>query len=158
MEAGGSLDRSPSDCSSYDGIDHRTSLQDLRFWARITRATNTPDNLETPGKYKFNENPPPRCGLLFFLLCLPSSWLVFRLAFFFVLLLSISWTHHRTDRTTSKQQPCPLRPWPAPWARVCFCFIFHFFPFIFSISLYFFLLMVLLTYLVVARYLVFYCC
>ena len=36
-----------------------------------------------------------------------------RLAFFAVFLLSISWTHHRTDRT-SKQQPCLLRTRPAP--------------------------------------------
>ena len=53
----------------------------------------TPDHLETPGKCKFNENPPPRCGLLLFFsaLSLPSSWLILRLAFFVVLLLSISW-------------------------------------------------------------------
>ena len=31
----------------------------------------TPEDLGTPGEYKFHENPPPRCGLLlFFRLCL----------------------------------------------------------------------------------------
>ena len=46
-------------------------------------------------------------------LSLPSSWLALRLAFFAAFLLSISWTHHRTDRA-SKQQPCLLRTRPAP--------------------------------------------
>ena len=43
----------------------------------ISRYDVTPDHLETPGKYKFNENPPPRCVLLLFFsaLSLPSSWL-----------------------------------------------------------------------------------
>ena len=95
----------------------------------------TPNHLETPGKYKFNENPPPRCGLLLFLstLSLPSSWLVLRFAFFVVLLLSTSWIHHTTDRTTSRQQPRPLRTRRAPWDHVCFSFIFHllFFSFLF---------------------------
>ena len=39
---------------------------------------------------------------------------------FFVILL-IRGTHHRTDRTTSKQkqQHCPLRARPTPWAHAC---------------------------------------
>ena len=60
-------------------------------------------------------------------LSLPSSWLVLDLAFLVVFLLSISWTHHRTDRTTSKQQPCPFKTRPAPWAHVCFVSFFFFF-------------------------------
>ena len=76
----------------------------------------TPDHLGTPCKYKFSENPPPRCGLLFFLLALslPSSWLVLRLAFFVVLLCCALTGHIRADRTTSNQQPGPLRTRPAP--------------------------------------------
>ena len=38
-------------------------------------------------------------------LSLPSSYLISRLAIFVVLLLPLRWTHHRTDRTTSKHQP-----------------------------------------------------
>ena len=34
----------------------------------------------------------------------------FRPTFFVVLLLSIVWTHHRTDRNTSKQNPATLSP------------------------------------------------
>ena len=62
-----------------------------------------------------------------FLACLSSV-----LPFFDVLLLSISGSDHRTDRTTTKQkqQPCPLKAWPAPWARICFVisFVCVFFP------------------------------
>ena len=61
---------------------------------------------ERAGKQNLNENTPPCCSLptvCFGSLSLPSSWLVFRPAFFYVLLLSISWTHHKTGRTTSKQ-------------------------------------------------------
>ena len=37
----------------------------------ISRYDVKPDQLETPGNYKFSENSPPRCGvLLFFRLCL----------------------------------------------------------------------------------------
>ena len=32
-----------------------------------------------------------------------------------------------TDRTTSKQQPCPLTNRPPTWAHVCFRFIYNFF-------------------------------
>ena len=46
-------------------------------------------------------------------LSLPSSCFVSRLAFFVVLLLPIRWTHRRTDRTTTKHQPCPLMTRPA---------------------------------------------
>ena len=101
--------------------------------------TGSPRN--TRGKYKFNENALPRCGLLLFFsaLSLPSSWLVLGLAFFVVFLLSISWTHHRADRTTSKQQPRPPKTRPAPWAHVCFVsfsifFSFHFFPSLFVLD------------------------
>ena len=89
--------------------------------------TGSPRN--TTGKYKFNENPPPRCGLLlFFRLCLcPNLGLSSVWHFFVVFLLSIRWTHHRTDRITSKQQPCPLKTRPAPWAHVCFVSFFDFF-------------------------------
>ena len=123
----------------------------------------TQDHLETPGKYKFNENPPPRCGLLLFFsaLSLPSSWRVLRLAFFVVLLLSISCTHHRTDRTTGKQQPCPLGTRPAPWAHVCFCFTFNFFLLLFPFPVFFpswYLVPGTWYYVVVARYLINCCC
>ena len=93
----------------------------------------TPDHLDTPGKYKFNENPPLRCSTLFFFgFSLPSSWLVLGLEFFVVFQLSISWTHHGTDRTTSKQQRCPPKTRPAPWAHVCFVSFFVFFLLVFS--------------------------
>ena len=74
-----------------------------------------PDHLETPGEYKLNQNPPPRCSLFLFFsaLSLPSSSLVVRLAFL-VVLLFIRWTHHRAGRTTCKHQPCPLRNRPSP--------------------------------------------
>ena len=91
----------------------------------------TPDHRKTPGKYDFNENRPPCCGLRFALApCLCLSCFVSRLAFFVVLLLPMSWTHYRTDRTTSKHQPCPLMTRPATWAHDCFCcvFVFSFFP------------------------------
>ena len=107
-----------------------------------------PDHPETPDKHNFNENPPPRCGLLWlirsnicscffvsalFTACLPSG--LFRCPY---VAMSISWTHHRTDRTTSKQQPCPIRTRPAPRSHVyaSFCFL----PCVlFSLSLSFFL-------------------
>ena len=59
-----------------------------------------------------------------------SALILARLAFSVVLLLSISWTHHRTDRTTSKQRPSPFRTRPGPWAHVCVWFIFHLFSFL----------------------------
>ena len=61
-----------------------------------TRTTIYPDHAKTPGKNNLNDDPPPCCGLLFVFgsLPLPSSWLVPRLAFFTVLLLFLSWTHH----------------------------------------------------------------
>ena len=95
--------------------------------------TGSPPNTR---QTQFNENIPPRCCLLLFLSALspPSSWLVLRLEFFVVLLLSINWTHHRTDRTR-KQQPCPLRTHPAPWARdVCYTFIVHIVSFIYQVT------------------------
>ena len=103
----------------YLDISYLVISNDMGYDITIYRYIScdvTPDHLETPGKYKFNENPPPRSGLLLFFSAssLPLSWLVLRLAFFVVLLLPVSWTHHRTDRTTSKQQPCPLRTPPAP--------------------------------------------
>ena len=122
----------------YLDISYLVITHDMGYDITIYRDISgdiTPDHLETPGTYKFYENPPPRCGLLLCCsaLSLPSSWLVLRLAFFVDRLLSIGWTHHRTDRT-SKQQPCPLRTPPVSRARaVCFCFIFiYFFLFIFS--------------------------
>ena len=69
-----------------------------RYIAMYLAIPHPPDHLETPGtKSKFNENPPPRCGLLsrFFRLCLCRHLGCVRLAFF-VVVLSISWTHHRT--------------------------------------------------------------
>ena len=57
-------------------------------------------------------------------LSLHSSWLVFRLAFFVVLLLPIRWTHHRTDRTTSEHHLLTTRP--AIWVHDCFCSVFLF--------------------------------
>ena len=68
----------------------------------------TPDHPKAPSKNNFNENRPPRCGLRFALTTLPSSCLASCLAYFVVLLLPIRWTHHMTDRTTSKHQHCLL--------------------------------------------------
>ena len=54
----------------------------------------------------------------------PSLILACKAVFVF-LLLSISWTHHRADRTT-KPQRFPLRTRRSPWAHdVCTCFISH---------------------------------
>ena len=64
----------------------------------------------------------------FFVSALFFSCLVFRLAFIVVLLLSISWAHHRTDRTTSKQQPCPLTTRSATRAHVFVSFFIFYFP------------------------------
>ena len=85
-----------------------------------------------------NEYRPPCCGLSFALaLCLPSSCLVSRLAFFVAPLLPTRWTHHRTDITTRKHQPCPLMIRPVTWAHDCFScvFLFYFFPCVFSLLL-----------------------
>ena len=49
----------------------------------------------------------------FFRLCLCPHLGYVRLAFFVVLLLSISWTHHRTDRITSKQHPVAKKRYEA---------------------------------------------
>ena len=76
-----------------------------------------------------------RSTFCFGFLSLPSSCLVSRLAFFVVRLLPIRWTHHRTDRTTSKHQPCPLVIRPPTWVHDCFCcvFLFSIFPCLFSL-------------------------
>ena len=80
-------------------------------------------------------------SFFFSALSLPSSSLVLRLAFLVVLLLSIRWTHHRTDRTASKQQRCPLRTRPAAWAcTFVFVSFFIFFSFIFFPCLFSFLI------------------
>ena len=55
---------------------------------------------------------------------LHSSCRFSRLAFFDVLLLPIRWTHHRTDRTVSKYEHCPLTTRPATWVYDCFCSIY----------------------------------
>ena len=82
---------------------------------RVISCVITPDHHKTPC-----------CGLRFALaLSLPSSWLVVRLAFFVVLLLPIRWTHHGTDRTTSKHQLLTTRP--AIWVHDCFCSVFLFY-------------------------------
>ena len=65
---------------------------------------------------------------LFSSLSLPSSWLVSRLAFGVVILLSMSWRHHKTDGITSKHQTCPITTRPATWSHVMF--LFHFFIFL----------------------------
>ena len=88
-------------CPNISGNGYNTSIpgmcisRDVGYSITIYRDIScdiTPDHLETPGKCKFNETLPPRCGLLliFSALSLPSSSLVLRLAFFVVLLLSIS--------------------------------------------------------------------
>ena len=54
---------------SYLVISHDMGYDIITY--RDISCDITPDHLETSGKYKFNENPPPRCGLLlFFRLCL----------------------------------------------------------------------------------------
>ena len=69
--------------SQKSGYGYDISIYRI-LWYRVIRymisrhiAIYHADHLETPGKYKFNENPPPRCGLLLFFsaLSLPSSWL-----------------------------------------------------------------------------------
>ena len=104
---------------------------------RHTTCDMTLDHPKTPGKHNFNENRPPCCGLRFALapcLCLPlalsPAW-----PFFVVFLLPIRWTHHVTDRTTSRHQPCPLTTRPATWVHdcVCFVFLFYFFPCLFFV-------------------------
>ena len=77
---------------------------------RDVSCDTTPDHLETPG---VNTNSTKTHYLVavyscFFRLCLCPHLGCVRQAFFAVLLLSISWTHHKTDRITSKQQPCAL--------------------------------------------------
>ena len=113
-----------------------------------------PDHLETPGEYKLNQNPPPRCSLFLFFsaLSLPSSSLVVRLAFL-VVLLFIRWTHHRAGRTTCKHQPCPLRNRPSPWAHVFLFVFFIFFVHFLLFRLFSFLIPGTWYSLVVARYL-----
>ena len=64
----------------YRDISYLVISHDMGY--DITTCDITPNHLETPGKYKFNENPPPRCGLLLFfsavsaliLACLPSGF------------------------------------------------------------------------------------
>ena len=89
--------------------------------------SHTPDQLETPGT-----NPNSRkihhvvaISSCFFRLCPWPHLGCVCLAFFFVILLSTSWTHHSTDRITSTQQRCPLRARYAPSAHACL-FLFHF--------------------------------
>ena len=55
----------------------------------------------------------------------------FRPAFFVVLLLSIVWTHHRTDRNTSKQNPATLSPEGQACSLSAWMFFFHLFAFFF---------------------------
>ena len=72
---------------------------------RDTSCDITPDPSNAPGNNNSNQNRPPCCGLGFALApCLrpPVTCLVSRLAFFVVFLPPIRWTHHGTDRTTSK--------------------------------------------------------
>ena len=99
-----------------------------RYIAMYLAIPHPPDHLETPGtKSKFNENPPPRCGLLsrFFRLCLCRHLGCVRLAFF-VVVLSISWTHHRTV-SPANINLVPSRLGLLP-ERMCM-FLFHFFSF-----------------------------
>ena len=143
----------------YLDISYLVISHDMGYDITIYRDIScdiTPDHLETPGKYKFNENPPPRCGLLLFFsaLSLPSSWLVLGLAFFVVFLLSISWPHHRTDHTTTKQQPRPLKTRPTPWAHVVLFHFSIFFSFL-SFRLFSFLIPGTWYSLVVARFLIY---
>ena len=105
--------------------------------------SHTPDHLETPST---NPNSTKTHHLVavyscFFRLCLCPHLGCVRQAFFTVLLLSISWTHHKTDRITSKQQPwAPGLGLLPERMHVCFCFIFLFFSLLFFLSLSFFLL------------------
>ena len=100
-----------------------------RYIAIYVAISHTPDHLETPctNKSRFSENPPPRCGLLllFSALSLPSSWL-WSSGLFVVLLLSISWTHNKTDRITSVPSGLGLVP------ERMHVFFFHFSFFFFS--------------------------
>ena len=127
--------------------------------------SHTPDPLEKPGT---NPNSTKTHHLVavyscFFRLCLCPHLGCVRQAFFTVLLLSISWTHHKTDRITSKQQPwAPGLGLLPERMHVCFCFIFLFFSLLFFLSLSFFLLDTWYIYLVLlilaARHLIYYCC
>ena len=99
------------------GISYLVISYDMEYDITIYRAISCdvkPDHPKTSGLTNVNENPPPFWVLFVFgSFSVPSSWIVSRLAFFVVLRLSISWTHHRTDRTTGQQQPCPLTARPA---------------------------------------------
>ena len=78
------LDISPKNSGCGYNISIYRILLYRMIWDMISRYTSrydiTPDYLATPGKYIFNENPPPRFGLLLFFsaLSLPSSLLVLR--------------------------------------------------------------------------------
>ena len=88
----------------------------------------TPNRVKIPGRNSVNENPPPCCGLLFVFgsLPLPSSWRVPRLAFF-VIMLSISWTHHLIMDGAYHQQTATLSPHDsACYLSACFFVSFFF--------------------------------
>ena len=53
----------------YLDVSHLVVSHDMVYDINIYRDISfdiAPGHLGTPGKYKFNENPSPRCGLLFF--------------------------------------------------------------------------------------------
>ena len=85
----------------------------------------TPNHLETPGKYKFNENPPPRCGLLLLfsavsalILACPPSGLLRRLSIVHQLDTSYDWPYQQTATLSPQDPACSLSAW-------CL-FLFHF--------------------------------
>ena len=87
----------------------------------------TPDHAKTPGKLTSRKTYHLVAAYVLrwllvsalFLPCLPPG-------LFVVLLLPLRWTHHRTDRTTSKHHPCPLTTRPATCVHGCFCSVFVF--------------------------------
>ena len=121
--------------------------------------SHTQDHLETPGKSKFNENPPPRCGLLllFSALPLPSSWPVWPFLSSFCCpsaghIIGLTVPPANSDLLPSGLGLLPERMYVFDSFFFFFSFLFFsFFPCLFD-TWYLVLLIV------VARYLTYYCC
>ena len=80
------------------------------------------------GKNNLDENPPPRCRVVFVFgsLPIPSSCLAPRLAFYVLILLSISWTHHLIIDWPYHQQTATLPPHDSVSYLSACLFSFHF--------------------------------
>ena len=109
---------------SCDTVGYGRRYQDL---LRYINGYHT-ESAQNTRQNNFNENLPSCCGLLlvFCSLSIFPFCHVSRLAIFVVLPLSVSWTHHKTDRTSSKRQTYPLTTRPAACARVSCVSLFIF--------------------------------